>query len=813
MANEPGFLGPVNSRTLLSFNSGKRSLSKYKWLRLAQAKNHYKIGSTYEIYFFNEIKKDLPQNFLVNRVRVFKAGNTLCGYSDKYPIQIRSYPLLEMENLFISCKNEIHNGNPGKYLKPSIFLDYSSEFSKFMSSTSQLAKLLKSGVVRWNGGKIIEKAKVGGNAPNIRYITTLELEHGNELSGNHKIVHSKACPSITRFLSVEKARAGGRGKSWTYLFKKYTALNSIKLERANQWHNNPTLQRGYVTDTLYKVYDMPVQFTVLNWKQIQWKKVEANVLKKQKDLVKLAGTLGTKHPSVLAKQNMLAKTLDFRLLAVYQTSQNSGSKNPAIDNYILSTPEKKIAMVENLKNLLIQAEKGVFKYKYKTSPVKRVMIPKENGKLKTIGIPTIQDRMLQAVINLVLEPIVEMNSDPNSYGFRKYRSKKNAIAAVWINISLQSKHKSKWILDADIKSFFEKIDHNWLLSNIPLCESHKFILKEWLKAGGVLENTNIQTDESHEGWITPTITNFTLNGLEATVIKSISSITGGKTFLKNIYKNGVITKLLSFYVKTVRFADKLIVIAPSKRLLKLFIKPAIEAFLSERGLSLSSDKTKIFSLATGTELHFLGYVFKYRENWSKKYSFFKNRIGQSGIALYPNKEKVKEIIRKLKLIFELSQNLSAYELILKLNPIIKGWSKYYNMGESCSFRGYVRYVLYLLTWRWAHHKHPNWGKKAIASTYFLGLHEDNKIIQTPQAQRTFSAKILDNFLHDPNREGKRLALLDPLTVTKTVSARNYSLPNKYLKIHAYHKDINLLTDLMVLKNLEHSVKTKELKEI
>lgn len=60
LANEPGFLGPVNSRTLLSFNSGKRSLSKYKGLRLAQAKNHYKIGSTYEIYFFNEIKKDLP---------------------------------------------------------------------------------------------------------------------------------------------------------------------------------------------------------------------------------------------------------------------------------------------------------------------------------------------------------------------------------------------------------------------------------------------------------------------------------------------------------------------------------------------------------------------------------------------------------------------------------------------------------------------------------------------------------------------------------------------------------------------------------
>ena len=794
LANEPGFLGPVNSRTQLSFDCRKRSFSKAKGLRLAQAKNRFKIGSTYEIYFLNEIKKDLSQIFLVKRVRAFIAGNTLCGYSDKHPTQIRSYPLLEMKKLLISRINETHNGNLGKHLKSSTLLDYSYEFYKFMSSTFQLTKLLKSGVGRWNGGKILEQAKVECNTSNIRYSATLDQEDGNGLSGIHKMVQSKACPSLRR------------GKPWTYAPQRHTALNSIRLERANRWQINPTLQRGYVTDALnLKEYDMRVQPTPINWNEIQWRKVEGNVLKKQKDLVKLAGTLGIKHPTIQAKQALLAKTLDFRLLAVYQTSKNSGSKTPGIDNYLLSTPEQKIAMVENLKTLLTKAEKGLFK----STPVRRVMIPKANGKLRPLGIPTIQDRMLQAVINLVLEPLVEMTSDPNSYGFRKYRGTKNAVAAIRTN--LQSGQESKWVLDADIKSFFDKINHNWLLSNIPLSDSQKVILKGWLKAGAVLNNTIIKTDEGtpQGGIISPTLANFTLNGLEATVRKSISSITGGKAFRKNVYKNGVRTKMLTFNVKTVRYADDFVVIAPSKRIIEMFIKPAVEAFLSERGLSLSSEKTKIFSLLSGTELHFLGYVFKYRENWSKKYSLFKDRIGKSGIALFPNKDKVKVIIKKLRLIFRLSQNLTAYELISKLNPIIRGWSNYYNMGESYHFRGYVRHALYHLVWKWAHKKHPKWGRRAIAATYFLGLHEEYQKLLKEALQDssllynkwTFSAKTLANSRHS-TKIGKMRALLDPTQVTKTVSARNYSIPNKYLEIHAYHEDIYLLINLMVQQNFK-----------
>lgn len=141
-------------------------------------------------------------------------------------------------------------------------------------------------------------------------------------------------------------------------------------------------------------------------------------------------------------------------------------------------------------------------------------------------------------------------------------------------------------------------------------------MKGWLKSGAILEGKIILTEAGtpQGGIISPILANFTLNGLEEHVRKSISSITGGKDLLKNIYQNGVRTKLLSFNLKTVRYADDFIVIGPSRRIIENFVKPAVEQFLAVRGLRLSQEKTKIFQMASGTELNFLGYSFKYRTN-------------------------------------------------------------------------------------------------------------------------------------------------------------------------------------------------------
>jgi RNA-directed DNA polymerase len=154
-------------------------------------------------------------------------------------------------------------------------------------------------------------------------------------------------------------------------------------------------------------------------------------------LTTLARSLGTEHSSLRKLQLQLAKSLPFRKLAVHRATSNTGARTPGLDKVLLTNSTTKGQMVDKLKELLVAAEKNTFQ----SSPVKRVLIPKANGKFRPLGIPTIQDRCLQALIKLILEPLVEMASDPNSYGFRPHRGAKNAIAAV--RTTLQSGPESK----------------------------------------------------------------------------------------------------------------------------------------------------------------------------------------------------------------------------------------------------------------------------------------------------------------------------------------------------------------------------------
>jgi hypothetical protein len=173
LANEPGFLGPVNRGNLLSFIGWKRSVSLVVLIRLAQAKNWFKIGSTYENYFLNENMKDISKIFLDFKVRLFKAGNNLSSYFVKIPIQIQSYFYYpEMKIFIISSINKTYNGNLVKHLNiESSILDYPYELIyKFMSCTLQCSKLLKSVIEEWNGGKIFEKANVDSNVSNNRIL-------------------------------------------------------------------------------------------------------------------------------------------------------------------------------------------------------------------------------------------------------------------------------------------------------------------------------------------------------------------------------------------------------------------------------------------------------------------------------------------------------------------------------------------------------------------------------------------------------------------------------------------------------------------
>jgi RNA-directed DNA polymerase len=190
---------------------------------------------------------------------------------------------------------------------------------------------------------------------------------------------------------------------------------------------------------------------------------------KQRELMELAINKGKYDKTVLDKQLLLARSKLFRRYAVEQISRKSGSQTPGVDKEIYDKTDDSMceSLVEYLREIIYHPNK------YKATAIKRVWIPKPGKNAKRpLGIPTIKDRTLQALINLILLPLVELDSDPNSYGFRPHRDCKMAIAAVRIQLKTVDEGKpgvktnalfkanhAKWILDADIKGFFDNINH------------------------------------------------------------------------------------------------------------------------------------------------------------------------------------------------------------------------------------------------------------------------------------------------------------------------------------------------------------------
>ncbi|WP_369333956.1 reverse transcriptase/maturase family protein [Brasilonema bromeliae] len=169
------------------------------------------------------------------------------------------------------------------------------------------------------------------------------------------------------------------------------------------------------------------------------------------------------------------------------------------------TPKERLALVKNLK------------LEEKTSPTRRVWIPKPGTQEKRpLGIPTVHDRCLQALVKLALEPEWEARFEPNSYGFRPGRSCHDAIEAIYLSIS----RKPKYVLDADIAKCFDRIDHKGLLKKLGTTPTIRRVIKGWLKAG-VFEQgkglfpTNEGTPQG--GVISPLLANIALHGLEEQV--------------------------------------------------------------------------------------------------------------------------------------------------------------------------------------------------------------------------------------------------------------------------------------------------------
>ena len=205
---------------------------------------------------------------------------------------------------------------------------------------------------------------------------------------------------------------------------------------------------------------------------------------------------------VKSLQKLLARATSTKLLAIRRVTQENQGKNTAgVDGVVCDTPEARLELLREGLRL-----KG-----YRPSPVRRVYIPKDNGKQRPLGIPTVKDRVMQAIVKAALEPEWEARFEANSYGFRPGRCTMDAIEA--IHTTLNRKGSSRWILDADISGCFDNIGHGPLLARLPVFTT---TIRRWLKAGVVELGRFSPTDTGSPqgGIISPLLANVALDGME-----------------------------------------------------------------------------------------------------------------------------------------------------------------------------------------------------------------------------------------------------------------------------------------------------------
>src|SRR6266478_6062252 len=315
---------------------------------------------------------------------------------------------------------------------------------------------------------------------------------------------------------------------------------------------------------------------VSDWEAIDWPKVRRGVRRLQLRIAK--AIRAGKHGRAKALSWLLTHSRSAKLLAVKRVTENKGAKTPGVDNKLWRTDRQKYAAVQNLKR------RG-----YRPLPLRRLYIPKKNGKLRPLSIPTLHDRATQALHALGLAPIAETLADSNSYGFRQGRRCADALGQV--HTVLARKCSAPWVLEGDIRACFDEMSQEWLLQHVPM---DKQILRQWLKAGywerGQLFPTSKGTPQG--GIISPILANLALDGLQEAIRQAVRR-TGDK-------------------VNFVRYADDFIVTGATQELLEQKVKPAVTAFLKERGLELSEQKTVITHIQAGFD--FLGHTVRKYED-------------------------------------------------------------------------------------------------------------------------------------------------------------------------------------------------------
>ncbi|MEM6321548.1 MAG: group II intron reverse transcriptase/maturase [Bacteroidota bacterium] len=480
----------------------------------------------------------------------------------------------------------------------------------------------------------------------------------------------------------------------------------------------------------------------VKWHFIDWQKATYIVRSLQRRIVK--AVQANKWKRVRDLQRLLTNSTSAKVLAIRRVTENKGSKTAGIDGIVWDSPAKKFQAITSLTNRGYQAQ-----------AVRRISIPKKNGKKRPLGIPTMKDRAMQALHLFSLDPISETLADKPSYGFRLNRSCADATQACWR--LLCKTNSPKWILEGDIKACFDEISHDWLLEHIPM---NKRILNKWLKAGYLAKQQLFPTQSGtpQGSIISPTLANMVLDGMESAIDDAL-----GIQWRRVKGKNGNPNQ-----IHLIRYADDFVVTANNKEVLTAQVIPAINQFLAQRGLRLSKEKTKITPIEQGFD--FLG----------KNIRRFKQKT-----LVQPSKNSVQALLTKVKGVLKQYQGGKTIDLIYKLNPIIRGWVMYHRMDSPKKTFAYIDHRIWQMTWQWALSRHSNKGKRWVMAKYytlhkgfkwaFFAKDEDKQIVtlfraNTVRIKRHVKIRVKAN-PYDPKDELYFEQRMDRLMIDKLLGKR------------------------------------------
>lgn len=400
--------------------------------------------------------------------------------------------------------------------------------------------------------------------------------------------------------------------------------------------------------------------------QSRVKKLQMRIVKAMKE---------NRRNKVRALQWLLIHSYSAKVLAVHRVTTNKGKKTAGVDGITWKTDKEKKEAVNDLKR------RG-----YKAQPLRRIFIPKKNGKQRPLGIPTMMDRAQQALYLMALDPVAETILDDESFGFRQKRSTADAIEAIYKAVAAD-KECAEWVIEGDIKACFDNISHEWLIKNIPM---DRDILTKWLKAGIIFkeEYSDTEAGTPQGGIISPCLANLALNGL-------------GSMLAQKFKRRWIKRKEINNKIHTVVYADDFVITGKSKEFLEQDVLPEVRKFMRERGLELSEEKTKITSIKDGFD--FLG------QN-TRKY--------KGKVLTKPAKKNIKAFLDGIRKLVLENSNIPQERLIAMLNPKIRGWSNYHRHIVSKKTFSYVDFQIYKSIWKWCRRRHNKKGKWWISTRYF-----------------------------------------------------------------------------------------------